>query len=333
MGISAVSLWSWVQCMPSIVQSYRAPENRVRKCRFFVHIRARLANGWARRLWLHSTATTTTTTGNGPILSVERILQNCNRIRQRMVWGRGGPAARNGSQQYDQQAAYQAAETSTPHRSKQPTPASTRSTFTNNNHRNRALNPNNPRLNESLQTQYIDLGDDDQSFLSSTTRTIAKAVGTLFTPGQVLAMLRVLRAATLSFLALALVSMLMYLLFVQCLAVTQVRAAAGGLRDVILRLYGILFAVLLVAVELDVGFILQRFAVLKSFVPRACVFWLVAQLCAPRPIAKELADTSTSGSNRYYYSNDDTGQAYSDYEPPEIPTSAIGFQRVTSFLL
>ena len=194
------------------------------------------------------------------------------------------------------------------------------------------MNPNNPRLNESLQTQYIDLGDDDQSFLSSTTRTIAKAVGTLFTPGQVLAMLRVLRAATLSFLALALVSMLMYLLFVQCLAVTQVRAAAGGLRDVILRLYGILFAVLLVAVELDVGFILQRFAVLKSFVPRACVFWLVAQLCAPRPIAKELADT-TSGSNRYYYSNDDTGQAYSDYEPPEIPTSAIGFQRVTSFLL
>ena len=52
---------------------------------------------------------------------------------------------------------------------------------------------------------------------SSTTQSIAKAVGTLFTPGQVLAMLRVLQAATLSFLALALISMLMmYLLFSQC---------------------------------------------------------------------------------------------------------------------
>lgn len=146
-------------------------------------------------------------------------------------------------------------------------------------------------------------------------------------------MLRVLRAATLSFLALSLISMAMYIVFVQILGVNQVRYAAGGLRDVILRIYAMAFALLLIAVELDFTAIMQKFAVFKGFLPRACVFFLVSQLCAPRPIAKDLAQQAQQ--NQYYvYSNDDDNSgAYSDYQAPPIPTSVIGFQRVTSFLL
>ena len=218
------------------------------------------------------------------------------------------------------------------------------------------INPRNASLNESLQTQYIDLDDNDDSMAAHTIRAITSCVGSICTPKQVLGLLRVLKAVTLSFLMLSIVANLMYILFVEVLSSDEVKAVAGGSRDTILRLYGLGLSILSVAVELDYTKVVKKFSGLKGFLPRAVLYYFISQITALHPLAFQNQSNMYSSSNNAYSDNNNGNDNGTDNENDEngagvgysssqqftsttnvedfsAPTSAIGFQRVTSMVL
>jgi hypothetical protein len=220
--------------------------------------------------------------------------------------------------------------------------------------RSKPLNPKNASLNESLQTQYIDLEDSDDSMFANTTRAISACVGSFCTPKQVLGLLRVLKAVTLSFLMLSILANVMFILFVEILSSDEVKAMAGGSRDVILRCYGLGLSMLGLAIELDYTKIVKKFSGLKGFVPRAVLYFFISQITASHPLTfQELsgADTSIQSNSNVDQSDDaasdnegnaaDDAYSYvasqygsaSSSDDFSVPTSAIGFQRVTSIVL
>jgi hypothetical protein len=191
---------------------------------------------------------------------------------------------------------------------------------------------NNVKLNETLQTQYIDLDDVDVSPIANLTRRTTKAVGNVLTPRQILGLLRVLKAATLAFLALGFLATTMYIIVVQLVAVQSVRSVAGGTRDIILRIYALGLICLGVAIELDYSRFIKRLAILKGFLSRAFLYFLISQLTAPPPVKRILLSSEENPSES---DNDVDDQSFTTYDDTEvmIPSSSIGFQRVTSFVL
>lgn len=217
------------------------------------------------------------------------------------------------------------------------------------------INPRNTSLNESLQTQYIDLDDNDDSMAAHAIRAISSCVGSICTPKQVLGLLRVLKAVTLSFLLLSIVANLMYILFVEILSSDDIKASAGGSRDTILRIYGLGLSVLSVAIELDYTKVVKKFSGLKGFLPRAVLYFFISQITASHPLAFQSENAINSNAYNNNYNNngnndgannnkdddgaDDAYDASQEYISTtsdgtfSVPTSAIGFQRVTSMVL
>lgn len=194
-----------------------------------------------------------------------------------------------------------------------------------------ARKASNVKLNQSLQTQYLDLHDDDVSPMARAIRQITRVVGKIFTPELILGMLRVLKAATLAFLALGLLATTMYIIVVQIIATEKVRHVAGGTRDIVLRVYALGLSILSFAIELDYTRLVKRLNVLKAFLPRACLYFLISQLTAPPPVKKLLSEQGEEDNAANY---DDDDQSFSNYNGgTSIPSSSIGFQRVTSFVL
>jgi hypothetical protein len=205
--------------------------------------------------------------------------------------------------------------------------------------RSKAVHPKNAGLNQSLQTQYIDLDEHDDSLFANFTRAVSSCVGLCCTPKQVLGLLRVLKAITLSFLVLIMLANLMYILFVEIVSSDVVKAAAGGSRDVVLRLYGLGFSLLGIAIELDYTKVVKKFTGLKGFLPRAVLYFFISQIMASRHMAFVGQQTvSNSNSNDDGNAADDAVASSSQYSNSDntvvdVPTSAIGFQRVTSLVL
>lgn len=231
--------------------------------------------------------------------------------------------------------------------------------------RNTPLNPKHANLNDSLQTQYLDVDEQDNSFLANATRTISRFVGSICTPKQVLGLLRVLKAVTLVFLVLTCLADIMYMIFVEFMSSKEVKMLAGGNRDRILRLYGLGLALIGLAIELDFSRVIKKMAGLKGFLPRAFFYFFIAQITGSHPIL--LVDWASAASNaaaaEQNYNDDAAGDDYNnnnngdddaaaaddayeaaadDYyssaasavsETLAIPNSAVGFQRVTSFVL
>jgi hypothetical protein len=217
------------------------------------------------------------------------------------------------------------------------------------NSKSRPLNPSNASLNESLQTQFLDLDEGDQSTFANVTRSISKFVGSICTPRQVLGLLRVLKAITLCFLVLTILSDLMYIIFVEIVSPDEVKKIAGGKRDTILRLYGLAMCFLGLAIELDYSKVVKKFSGLKGFLPRACLYYFIAQITGSHPVLLNPFDFSDNDYNNNYNNNDDQnddaaaagddGANYNNYNngytytPPEIPKSVVGFQRICSFVV
>lgn len=215
--------------------------------------------------------------------------------------------------------------------------------------RSKPLNPKNASLNESLQTKYIDLDERDDSMLAKATRSISSCVGALCTPRQVLGLLRVLKAITLSFIVLTILADLMYILFVEILSSGEVKLMAGGTRDTILRGYGIGLSTLGLAIELDFTKVIKKFSGLKGFVPRAFLYYFIAQITRPHPLMFHRSGNASSSSYQAYGNDDAAAVAGDDAAAAaddayntaasaasvdlKIPTSAVGFQRVTSYVL
>ena len=188
--------------------------------------------------------------------------------------------------------------------------------------RSKPLHPSNASLNETLQTEHLDVASEDESVLANLTRSICRIVGYLLTPRQVLALLRVLKAITLSFLVLTVLSSLMYVAFVELLASDEVKRMSGGSRDIIIRFYGLVLSFIGLAVELDYSKVVKKFAGLKGFIPRALLYYFIVQITGSHPILLE-----------YSKNANDSGEVDDEYVAIQIPSSAVGFQKVTSFVL
>jgi hypothetical protein len=219
--------------------------------------------------------------------------------------------------------------------------------------RSKPLNPKNASLNESLQAQYIDLDENDDSMYAHVIRAVSSCVGSLCTPKQVLGLLRVLKAVTLSFLMLSIVANFMFILFVEILSSDEVKAIAGGSRDTILRLYGLGLSLLGVAIELDYTKVVKKFAGLKGFLPRAVLYFFISQITASHPLAFTGLNNDSNNVNYQAYNNNNSNDDAADEENAvddayaasasqyvasnvdsfSVPTSAIGFQKVTSLVL
>jgi hypothetical protein len=184
-------------------------------------------------------------------------------------------------------------------------------------------------LNEKLQTEYIDISDDDTTTYATITRTISRFVGHVFTPRQVLGLLRVLKAITLSFLVLTILSDVMYIIFVELLANDKIQLLAGGHRDTIIRIYGLLLALIGLAIELDYSKVVRKFSALKGFIPRSLIYFFVMQITGSHPIMIKYKQNKNHAQNNYEIYDDDLF----DVQNIQIPSSAIGFQRVTAFVL
>ena len=219
--------------------------------------------------------------------------------------------------------------------------------FLDQQDRRKPLNPNNASLNDTLQTQYIDLDEDDDSFLANVTRSISNQVGSCCKPKHVLGLLRILKAVTLSFLIMNILANLTYIVAVELAASAEVKEMAGGSRDLLLRLYGLGLSLLGLAVELDYAKVVRKFSALKGFLPRALLYFLIAQITCSHPIAYIGTDNSNAQNNYNNNGGDDDEAADGDdaanddgyaaeaasSSAPQLPSAAVGFQRVTSFVL
>lgn len=219
--------------------------------------------------------------------------------------------------------------------------------------RNQPLTPIQPTsLNDRLNTSYIDVPVDDTSWHAALTRGIVEFVGTMVTPKQMLGVLRVLKAITLSFLVLTIAADLMYMSLLEVFASESLRAQVGGKRDTIIRFYGLVLSAIAIGIEFDVSKITKNFSGLKGFIPRGFLLFFIATLTRAHPIVNNFAggskSSSSSSSSNYANANDDAYAddangddvaATDDYtyhmqqEAADIPYSSIVFQQVASSIL
>ncbi len=174
-------------------------------------------------------------------------------------------------------------------------------------------------LNDRLNTNFVNVADDDTSVDAKVTRTMTSFMGNFITPRLLLILLRVLKAITFCFLILILAANLMYIIFLEVAAVKQVKELAGGRRDMIIRIYGLVLVVVAICIELDHSAMVKSFYGFKGFIPRAMLLFFISTITGARPLHVPSNDA---------YDDDDSFYAESD-----IPQSVIVFQMVTSFIL
>ena len=188
-----------------------------------------------------------------------------------------------------------------------------------------------PGLNDTLNTSYIDVPEEDTSPWAKTTRLIAGCTGKLFSPRQVLVMIRILQTLTFACLVFTIIADLMYIFFVSLVVSDEVNAKVGGARDVIIRWYGLAMAIMALMVEFELPFFLKQFPALKGYVPRSFLLFFVATITSPNPLHYDYAfNKKEENKNDDYYADDDM---YDQQVSKEIPGSTVRFQMVTSFLL
>lgn len=203
-------------------------------------------------------------------------------------------------------------------------------------------------LNEDLDTNALDLDPTDQGLLSTIIRLIAGAVGKCCRPRQILVILRLLKAVTFCFLILTVCADLMYLIFVEFLSSDATGNALGGVRDTIVRIYGVGLAVLAILIELDITAAVRHFSGLKAFVPRGLLLFFVATITnASLLVQRQTAGANNNGGNYNDdaygggddanagddYVVDDDAAKYEDIVEQPMPNSAVAFQMVVSWVL
>lgn len=196
--------------------------------------------------------------------------------------------------------------------------------------RRQPLDPNGTKstrttsLNDVLNTDYVNVGPDENTIQAHLTRLITGFVGKCVTPRRLLILLRILKAITFCFLCLTIAADLMYITFLEVLASKEIRNAVGGRRDFIIRVYGLLLAGMALLIELDVSSFVKEFYGFKGFIPRALLLFFVSAITGSHPIH----ENQIKKNNGNYVDDDEFSNAAS-----EIPDSAVAFQMVTSFIL
>jgi COPI associated protein len=141
-------------------------------------------------------------------------------------------------------------------------------------------------------------------------REVACCVSYFITPRQVLGILRVLKAVTFCSLILATISNIMYVVLLEVMADEGTRLLAGGYRDAIIRVYGMILSIVSIGIQVDNAWVVKKFSVLKWYIPRSAFIFFIAVITSSHPIHAQLNGNQN-----------------------DITTSAISFQLVTSFAL
>lgn len=192
-------------------------------------------------------------------------------------------------------------------------------------------------FNDRLNAAHIDIAEDDESWYANITRVITNGVSTLFSPKQIIVVLRLLKALTFCFLCLTIVADLLYVFFVELGASDEVSVKLGGLRDRICRLYGVVFSVLAIMVELDMNFISKHFPGLKGFLPRGMLLLFVSSISGTSPIIGYEKSHYSKQSKYKNYDDDEAAYYYGMNQvnliSDEISGSVVVFQAMTSFFI
>jgi hypothetical protein len=195
-----------------------------------------------------------------------------------------------------------------------------------------APSPRTTSLNDRLNTNFVNVGNDDSSVDATVTRTITGCIGNFITPRKLLIVLRILKAITFCFLILNLAADMMYIVFLEITAEKEVSDLAGGRRDLIIRIYGIFLAVVAICIELDYAAVVKSFYGFKGFVPRGLLYFFISAITGARPL--HIQRVNQAYDDAYQGGDDDAAYAGDDmYTAIEIPQSAVVFQMVTSFIL
>jgi hypothetical protein len=185
-------------------------------------------------------------------------------------------------------------------------------------------------LNDRLNTDYVDVGCDENSIMAQVTKGITGFVGRFITPRHLPVVLRVLKAVMFCFLILTVAADLMYIVFLEVLASKEVRTVVGGHRDMIIRVYGLILSLMAILVELDVTAVMKSFYGFKGFIPRALLLFFISAITGAHPLYGAKIEIGDDDANYDDYANYD--DEYSTVSS-EIPQSAVVFQMVTSFVL
>lgn len=206
-------------------------------------------------------------------------------------------------------------------------------------------------FNKRLDPSQLDIDDDDTSCCAEVTRTITQFVSRIFKPRQVIVLLRLLKAVTFCTLILTIIADLLICYYIEFHVSHDVSMKLGGHREVLNRLYGVAVAVLAVFVELDMHIVSKHFVGLKPFVARSLLYLFVASLSTVSPMIayeRKLIRQQKRASNKYYYAGDDGDDGNANYNnnnynqnkcgvtypiKDEVPTSAVAFLSITSFIL
>lgn len=179
-------------------------------------------------------------------------------------------------------------------------------------------------LNDRLDTNYVDLGGaEGNSYGAQYTKTVTDFVGEFVTPRQLLVLIRVLKAVTFVFLILTLAANMMYIIFLEVLATSEVRNIVGGRRDMIIRVYGLFLSGVALAIEVDVAWVVKSFYGFKGFLARSFLLFFISAITGANPLYQML-------NQNVYYDDDAMANITS---VPDLPMSVVVFQRVTSFFL
>ncbi len=147
-------------------------------------------------------------------------------------------------------------------------------------------------------------------------------------------MIRTLQTFTFAILVFTVLADLMYLVFVS-LASTEVNVKVGGVRDAIIRVYGLAMTIMALMIQFDVASFLKYFSGLRGYVPRSLLLFFIATITSPNPLHAEYAfnrnknEGTDDNFDDYYVGDDQVDQQVS----AEIPGSTVRFQMVISFLL
>jgi hypothetical protein len=185
------------------------------------------------------------------------------------------------------------------------------------------------RLNDRLNTAYVDVEPGDDSFGAHLTRLITGFVGEFVTPRRMLVILRVLKAITFCFLILTVAADLMYIAFCEIFATKDVRMIVGGSRDMIIRIYGLVLATMAILIELDITHMTKAFYGFRGFIPRSLLLFFISAITGSHPMQENQVERNYD----LYYDDYVMDDQFANVVSSEIPDSAVVFQMVTSFIL
>jgi len=196
----------------------------------------------------------------------------------------------------------------------------------------------NTNYNEKLDPQHLDIDVNDESVGARLVRGIASLVGGLFSPKRLIIVFRLLKALTFCCLCLTIAAELIYLFVVELQVSSDVSKKIGGLRDTVLRFYGVALAVFAIFVELEMQIVDNNCPLMKSYIPRSLLLLFITTISGTSPIIgyenrlfsqyrnKKYDDDQVSGSYLYYT---EENALISN----EVPGSAVAFQAATTFFL